>query len=104
MASGPSTASADSMPTPSWNTESQESARCSAGPSRSHDHAITAVSVWCRTGAERSRLRSRAEAAAPPEPGNRALEPLAELLERHGPDAGGSQLDGERKTVEPRHH
>ena len=31
---------------PSWKTESQASARCSAAASRSQDHSITAVRVW----------------------------------------------------------
>ena len=42
----PSSASASPELNPSWKTESQASARCSSGASRSHDHSITAVSVW----------------------------------------------------------
>ena len=57
----PSTAVAASAVNPSWNTESQARARCSSAVSRSQDQAITAVRVWCRAGADRSRLRSRAK-------------------------------------------
>ena len=58
--SAPSTDTAVARSNPSWKTESHASARCSSAPSRSHDQAMTASSVRCRSGVVRSRLRRAA--------------------------------------------
>ena len=58
--SGPSTVMAVRRSNPSWKIDNHESARCSSAASRSHDQAMTASSVRCRSGVLRSRVRSAA--------------------------------------------
>ena len=77
------------MPTPSWNTESHASARCSRASSRSHDQAMTAVSVWWRAGADRSRPRSTAKRSS-----SRWRSSSSDMRA----DPGRRELDGQRQA------
>ena len=77
---------------PSWKTDSQASARCCVGVEQVPRPVDHRGQRRCRSGADRSRLRSRREAV---------VEPAAHLLDRHRAHPGGGELDGQRQPVEP---